>query len=83
MNISKFKKGQIITRTNPIEETTDGFGLINSCRTTSDYRCVGEKVELIGIANGMIYLRDEKKTIELYHKKYQNDWDTFVDPKTL
>lgn len=80
MKISEFKKGAIITRVEPIAVKVNGFSMYSE--TTYDYTCVGEKLELMCIANGKIYLKncDCNKggdIIELFEFKFRHHWENY------
>lgn len=73
MNIKEFKKGDVITRVNPA--IIDGG---------TDFSYIGAPLELIGIANGLIYFSDINKfSVSLPSYSYSENWDRYIDPETL
>lgn len=88
MNITSFKRGDIITRTEP-SLAYCGFGN----EKFGDRSYMGNKLEFIGIANNQIYFKSlEKVDIAIFGKNniknveidmWSEGWDLYVDPKSL
>ncbi len=98
MNIKEFKKGDIITRTEPMYYTDEMGG------SRSNDQHIGKKMEYVGNLNGCIYLKidnqminvmksfgvvlpkdkeDKYKTmISLPFYSWQEGWEMWVDPKS-
>lgn len=88
MNISEFKKGDIVVRT----ETSDPIGGERRCLITGqviqpirDRSYMGEAMTLVSVANGMCYLDRVKEDIlgqrvELSLYFFSNGWEYFQDP---
>jgi len=83
--ISVFKKGDIITRIQPIEEIEQGMGMLGFALPSKvkSYIFVGTKLEFIGSLNGLIYCKQEGVMKELIYDKYFEGWAYWIDPKTL
>jgi len=79
-NIIEIEKGSFITRVSP----SDGYG---------DRSYIGDKLQFIGVANGMIYLKNleesyirmfrEEKLIKVAFDIWQNGWDYYTEPESL
>jgi hypothetical protein len=80
-NISEFKKGDFITRLGPSKPRFKG--------AHPDRSYMGDKIEFIGIANGMIYFHihdsifDSEKLCDLELDLWDESWGEFQDPYAL
>ena len=84
MEITDFKKGDIITRTEPTIVRANS--LLFGHGIEDDYTPVGKKYELVGIANGIIYcavIDGEKDRVEFNLTKHKEGWERWIDPDTL
>lgn len=91
MHISSFKKGDIITRTEPSAAIFGDNNLLGiDCIGSRSY--MGDRLKFLGIANNQIYfqftegvdlkvLGDKPRKLPL--DAYSEGWDFYVDPKTL
>lgn len=71
MNISEFKKGDFIVRTKLVGNNENAY--------------IGEKMIIIGIANGLIYFKRSKgnKELQIQECKFSEGWEYWVEPPTL
>lgn len=87
MKITEFKKGDRITRIEPIEMVvSDGIGIgfgFGGTRTEKDYHLVGKEVIFIGVANGLVYYNLNGEFSSDLVGRYGEGWAKYVDPKTL
>lgn len=96
MNIHEFKKGEIITRTEPSAAIFGGFVNILTGQDkplTGDRSYMGDKLEFVGVANGMAYFKqlsskwgfetnsNELRSLEL--DAWSEGWEYYVNPETL
>lgn len=88
MNITSFKKGDIVTRIEP-SLAYCGFGN----EKFGDRSYMGNKLEFIGIANNQIYFKSlEEIDIVIFGENHirsvaidvwSEGWDLYIDPKSL
>ena len=84
MNIAKFKKGEIITRVAPIKEfSSGGFSMFPTQSEADNYERVGRPVEFVGIANGLIYYKENNKMQSLPFGTSKEGWEKYINPETL
>ncbi|NJO88900.1 MAG: hypothetical protein HC831_08045 [Chloroflexia bacterium] len=84
MNISNFKKGDIITRVDPAHLKTSIGDIPNS-------QYIGDKVRFLGIANGCIYLERTSsaetflrgQTFNIPHFMFCEGWAYYEEPKFM
>ena len=95
MNIQEFKKGEIITRTEPSLAIFGGginfMGVETASRGDRSY--MGSKLQFVGIANGQIYFKSLDSTdIAIFGKDrifdlaldaFSEGWEYYIDPQTL
>lgn len=77
MHISKFKPGQVITRTKPSNRFDSGI---------RDHSYIGEPLIYGGILNGKIQLKqsiESNHIVSLYEGMWSDDWELWEDPKAL
>lgn len=91
MHISSFKRGDIITRTEPSAAIFGGSSLMGlDCIGDRSY--MGDRLKFLGIANNQLYfqftkgvdleyLGDEPRGLAL--DAWSEGWDFYVDPKTF
>jgi hypothetical protein len=95
MNISNFKKGDIITRTEPSEAIFGGGvnALGIEIPQTGDRSYMGNKLKFVGIANNHLYFTYLDETdVALFGKDkirglaldaWSEGWDFYVNPESL
>jgi len=90
MNLTEFKKGDIITKVLPREYSVNE-GMFGSVKQ-QDVSYIGGKYEFIGCANGLAYVNDfscdkespnygEKTKFKLW--QYSEGWEKWIDPEKL
>lgn len=89
MNITTFKKGDVITR---VEPSLAIFGGFTGERLFGDRSYMGDPLEFVGIANGCAYFKRLKKIdimifgdelLEIRLDAFSDGWEFYVDPKSL
>lgn len=95
MNIQEFKKGEIITRTEPSLAIFGGGINFMGVETApkGDRSYMGDKLQFVGIANGQIYFKSLKpiyitifgqdKIFDLPLDTFSEGWEYYIDPETL
>jgi hypothetical protein len=79
MNITEFKRDDIIVRTGPSKDYGNGH---------TDRSYIGERAVFVSIANGCIYVRINsiglgERLVDLAVDVWDEDWQYWVDPVTL
>lgn len=94
-NINEFKKGDVVTRIAPAKPYKQPYRDILTgewITPTGDRSYMGEKLTFIGIANGCAYFERNDpfskaifgdKLLSLRLDVFSDDWDIWVDPKSL
>ncbi len=91
MNITQFKIGEAIVRTERAKEKTIGDIMDMSTQTVRDGSFIGERMIFKGMANGVIYVEhaDESepiffgKTTKLRPDDWSEGWEVWIDPTAL
>lgn len=91
MNIENFKRGDIIVRVEPAASLGIGMDFLTGqpMELGGDRSYIGERVEYIGTANGVIYVKPNRREwlhtdfIELPLDVWSEGWEKWTDPNDL
>ena len=95
MNIESFKKGDIITRTEPSLAIFGGMSGIFGGKTElhGDRSYMGDQLKFLGIANNHIYFQSldevsilsfgKDRIFDLAVDAWNEGWELYIDPKSL
>ena len=88
-SIYEFKKNDVVVRVEP--SSVIGYSIMNP-DGTRDRSYIGEKLILMGVVNGCIYLqRTDELNIKIFKNKlvelpvdiFDGGWDYYIDPNKL